>query len=122
MVALAIRRVTMCNRWTMPWTVWEQLPSGSCCAGIRIDPEIGAHLVRVVPETTYSLQGKRALLNPGSIGQPRDGDARASALLLDTEGLTATWIRVPYDIEHAQRAILDAGLPKELATRLSRGR
>jgi diadenosine tetraphosphatase ApaH/serine/threonine PP2A family protein phosphatase len=88
----------------------------------EIDPEIGANLVRVVPETTYSLQGKRALLNPGSIGQPRDGDARASALLLDTEGLTATWIRVPYDIEHAQRAILDAGLPKELATRLSRGR
>ena len=70
----------------------------------------------------YSLSGKRALLNPGSVGQPRDGDPRAAALLLDTDAESATWVRIPYDIERAQRAILDVGLPKELAARLARGR
>lgn len=79
-------------------------------------------LVEVVPGVPYPLSGRRALLNPGSVGQPRDGDPRAATLLLDTDASTATWIRTPYDIEQAQAAILAAGLPKELASRLSRGR
>ena len=58
------------------------------------------------------------LMNPGGVGQPRDGDPRASWLLLDTGDWTATWRRVEYPIEQAARAIEDAGLPGVLAERL----
>ncbi|HET9676697.1 MAG TPA: metallophosphoesterase family protein [Solirubrobacterales bacterium] len=62
------------------------------------------------------------LLNPGSVGQPRDGDPRAAWLELDTEAWTAAWHRVPYDIEAAAVAIRAAGLPPALAERLEVGR
>lgn len=61
------------------------------------------------------------LLNPGSVGQPRDGDARAAWLELDTEAWTATWRRAEYDIEGAAWAIRAARLPGALADRLSFG-
>jgi diadenosine tetraphosphatase ApaH/serine/threonine PP2A family protein phosphatase len=64
----------------------------------------------------------RWLLNPGSVGQPRDGDPRAAWLELDTEASTARYHRAPYDIDAAARAILDAGLPSPLAERLQIGR
>jgi diadenosine tetraphosphatase ApaH/serine/threonine PP2A family protein phosphatase len=62
------------------------------------------------------------LLNPGSVGQPRDGDPRAAWLELDTEELTARFHRVPYDIATAAETILAAGLPSQLAERLATGR
>ncbi len=62
------------------------------------------------------------LLNPGSVGQPRDGDSRASWLELDTESWLARYHRVEYDIEGAAAAIRDAGLPDVLAERLEVGR
>jgi predicted phosphodiesterase len=71
---------------------------------------------------TISLAGGRWLLNPGSVGQPRDGDPRASYLVLDLDVLTATWHRIQYDIPRAQQAIVDAGLPGSLAWRLGEGR
>lgn len=58
------------------------------------------------------------LLNPGSVGQPRDGDPRAAWLLLDFEAGTARWKRVEYAIDNAAKAIEDAGLPRSLADRL----
>ncbi len=58
------------------------------------------------------------LLNPGGVGQPRDGDPRAAWLLLDTEGWSAQWRRVEYPIERAANAIEEAGLPAVLAERL----
>jgi predicted phosphodiesterase len=58
------------------------------------------------------------LLNPGGVGQPRDGDPRAAWLLLDTEAWSAQWRRVEYPIERAARAIEEAGLPAVLAQRL----
>lgn len=61
------------------------------------------------------------LLNPGSVGQPRDGDPRAAWLLLDTDRQTATWRRTDYDIAGAQAAIRAAGLPGALAERLEYG-
>jgi predicted phosphodiesterase len=61
------------------------------------------------------------LLNPGSVGQPRDGDPRAAWLLLDREGWTATWRRVEYPIDEAAAAIHRAGLPQDLASRLYEG-
>jgi diadenosine tetraphosphatase ApaH/serine/threonine PP2A family protein phosphatase len=61
------------------------------------------------------------LLNPGGVGQPRDGDPRAAWLLLDTEGWTAEWRRVEYPIDEAAQAITKAGLPPVLAERLYSG-
>jgi len=62
------------------------------------------------------------LLNPGSVGQPRDGDRRAAWLELDTDAWTARWHRVDYDVEAAATAIRAAGLPETLAERLEVGR
>ncbi|HET7507830.1 MAG TPA: hypothetical protein VFJ53_05675, partial [Solirubrobacterales bacterium] len=62
------------------------------------------------------------LLNPGSVGQPRDGDPRAAWLELDTDAWTARWHRVGYDIDAAATAIRAAGLPPALADRLEVGR
>ncbi len=61
------------------------------------------------------------ILNPGSVGQPRDGDARAAWLLLDTSAWIARWRRVEYDIAGAAAAIRAARLPDSLAERLEYG-
>jgi predicted phosphodiesterase len=89
---------------------------------VELAPGRSPGMIDVEPGVAYSFGGCRALINPGSVGQPRNGDPRASALLLDTNDETAIWLRVAYDVEAAQRAILAAGLPRDLATRLSRGR
>ena len=61
------------------------------------------------------------LVNPGGVGQPRDGDPRAAWLLLDTDTWKATWRRVEYPIDEAAEAIEEAGLPRVLAERLYSG-
>jgi predicted phosphodiesterase len=63
----------------------------------------------------------RALLNPGSVGQPRDGDPRAAYLRLDLDAKTATFHRVDYDVERTQAEMRAVGLPETLAARLTRG-
>ncbi len=73
------------------------------------------------PGSSFRLDGRPALLNPGSVGQPRDGDPTASWLELDTDAGTVTWRRVAYDIEAVRLAMLDAGLPGRLADRLRVG-
>jgi len=72
-------------------------------------------------DTELELEGTRALLNPGSVGQPRDGDPRAAYLLLDLETRRATYRRVEYDVKQTQREIRDADLPEMLAGRLELG-
>jgi diadenosine tetraphosphatase ApaH/serine/threonine PP2A family protein phosphatase len=71
--------------------------------------------------TEVAVDGVRALLNPGSVGQPRDGDPRAAYLLLDLDARRASFRRVEYDVERTQREIRDAGLPELLAARLELG-
>jgi predicted phosphodiesterase len=63
----------------------------------------------------------RYLINPGSIGQPRDRDPRASYMTYDSEKKIVRWYRLPYPIEEAQRRINRAGLPPTLANRLAVG-
>jgi diadenosine tetraphosphatase ApaH/serine/threonine PP2A family protein phosphatase len=71
----------------------------------------------------FPLQpGLRYLVNPGSVGQPRDGDWRAAFALLDSESRVLTFCRVPYKLKAAQDRILAANLPERLATRLAAGR
>lgn len=74
----------------------------------------GDAVVRLVP-------GERLLVNPGSVGQPRDRDPRVSYAILDAGRGILRFRRVAYDVEAAQRAILRAGLPEILAWRLGGG-
>ena len=71
--------------------------------------------------TVLGLGEARWLLNPGSVGQPRDGDPAAAYLVVDLAARTATYRRVPYDIEGTQAAMQQAGLPEQLALRLAVG-
>ena len=77
----------------------------------------------VAPEGTTAEIGsaERWLLNPGSVGQPRDGDARAAYLVLDLDAGSAVFRRVPYDVERTQAELRERGLPEALATRLEHG-
>jgi predicted phosphodiesterase len=71
--------------------------------------------------TELDLAGGTWLLNPGSVGQPRDGDPRAAWLLLDTRAWTAAFHRTEYDVAGAAAAIRAARLPDSLAERLGHG-
>jgi len=71
--------------------------------------------VELAPEVKY-------LINPGSVGQPRDGDSRAAFAVLDPSTSSIVLYRVPYDLNAAQARILEAGLPPSLAHRLGVGR
>jgi diadenosine tetraphosphatase ApaH/serine/threonine PP2A family protein phosphatase len=79
-----------------------------------------------LPGTESPLGGDRALLNPGSVGQPRDGlrDAAYGVLTVNgtSGGDTFEFRRVRYDVERTQRLMREAGLPGRLAERLSYGR
>jgi len=66
--------------------------------------------------------GSKYLVNPGSVGQPRDGDPRAAYAIVDVEGRQVTMIRVSYPVEAAQAKVVKAGLPDILAQRLAAGR
>ncbi len=72
--------------------------------------------------TVVGLDARAVLLNPGSVGQPRDGDPRAAFMIVDTDAATASWHRAEYDIAAVQAAMRAAGLPERLAIRLSFGR
>jgi len=65
--------------------------------------------------------GTRYLINPGSIGQPRDRDPRAAYMTYDSDRGIVRWYRISYPVEEAQRRIKKAGLPHVLADRLSLG-
>jgi diadenosine tetraphosphatase ApaH/serine/threonine PP2A family protein phosphatase len=68
------------------------------------------------------MPGARYLINPGSVGQPRDNDRRAAYAVYDDQRMMVEFRRVPYDFRLAQMRIMRAGLPDQLAMRLSFGR
>ena len=79
--------------------------------------------VRTEPLDVLSILKKnKYLINVGSVGQSRDGDSRSAYCIFDTDTNEVTLRRVPYDISAAQKAIIEAGLPSKLATRLVTGR
>ncbi|MEX2273390.1 MAG: metallophosphoesterase family protein [Vicinamibacterales bacterium] len=82
----------------------------------------GRVLARLDDQRIALAGGLRTLVNPGSVGQPRDGDPRAAYAMFDTGAAVVTLHRVEYDIEAAERRILEAGLHPSLAERLSVGR
>ena len=83
---------------------WEQQALAVCEEGTRVD-----------------LARERWLLNPGSVGQPRDGDPRAAYMLIDFEAKSAEYRRVRYRVAETQSEIREAGLPEMLAERLAHG-
>ena len=74
------------------------------------------------PDAPLPLRQDRLLINPGSVGQPRDGDPRASYAIYDSATETVTHRRAEYDVEKTQRKITSLGLPPFLAERLALGR
>jgi len=82
----------------------------------RVDGRVGGR--QVEGGTEIDLSSGEWLINPGSVGQPRDGDPRAAWLMLDTDRWTALWNRSEYPIDEAAAAIDAAGLPHSLAERL----
>jgi predicted phosphodiesterase len=76
----------------------------------------------VRPLDVTVTNGAKHLLNPGSVGQPRDGDPRAGFAMVDTGPRTVTIYRIDYPIQQAQARILSEGLPDVLAQRLALGR
>jgi predicted phosphodiesterase len=83
------------------------------------DGEVRADLP--ADDAEIDVSDGRWLMNPGSVGQPRDRDPRASWLELDASDWTARWHRVPYDIDRAAQAIAAAELPEQLGRRLYSG-
>ena len=75
----------------------------------------------LIENTPFALGQERMILNPGSVGQPRDGDPRAAYALFDTDAQTCTHYRVPYDIKATQAKMGQAHLPGRLIARLSYG-
>ena len=97
-----------------------------CCNGHTHVPALyrlaGEHAkaTHVTEATAYRLD-ERTMINPGSVGQPRDGDPRAAYAVLDTEAATATFYRASYRIDETQRRIRARGLPEMFAERLAFG-
>jgi predicted phosphodiesterase len=73
------------------------------------------------PGAPDALGDKKLLINPGSVGQPRDGNPHASYLILDTEAETVTYRRLEYDVEATQALMKEKGLPERLIKRLKFG-
>lgn len=79
--------------------------------------------VEAVPGDSINIEmGRKYFINTGSVGQPRDGDWRASYAIYDTDKQEVTIHRLEYDVQTAQKKILDAGLPEMLANRLAVGK
>ena len=81
----------------------------------------GPELLREFGDELRLLSGRRYLINPGAVGQPRDGDARAAFLIYDSGEERVTFHRAEYDITSCQDKIIGAGLPPRLAKRLTMG-
>jgi diadenosine tetraphosphatase ApaH/serine/threonine PP2A family protein phosphatase len=86
-----------------------------------IDDDGRVAMVSPSDGSELSLRGRRALVNPGSVGQPRDGDPQASFMILEPDEDRVTWRRVPYDIVGVQQSMRAAGLPASLSARLAVG-
>jgi diadenosine tetraphosphatase ApaH/serine/threonine PP2A family protein phosphatase len=76
----------------------------------------------LAPKSVIDLSSGPMIVNPGSVGQPRDGDPRAAYAIIDAGTLTLTTRRVAYDIRSTQQAMEQAGLPERLIARIAHGR
>jgi predicted phosphodiesterase len=108
-------------RATLDGVEQELVLVGHSHVALAVTPSDGAVAGGIAPGGTELDLSGRWLLNPGSVGQPRDGDARAAWLLLDLDERRAWFRRSEYDVERTQKEIREHGLPEVLAARLARG-
>ena len=106
---------------------FEDIETRLCLVGHSHVPflcrlEDGAPAFRLATGRPEDLSDGRAIVNPGSVGQPRDGDPRASYAIYDSDSEAITHCRVEYDIPATQRKMHERGLPHYLAERLTYGR
>ena len=105
---------------------FRRISTKSCLVGHSHLPlkctEEGAKFIVLKPMQKQTLLQSRCVGNPGSVGQPRDGDPRAAYALYDTDSDVFVHYRVAYAVVVAQAKIVAAGLPSFLATRLANGR
>ncbi|MCW5853557.1 MAG: metallophosphoesterase family protein [Anaerolineae bacterium] len=88
---------------------------------IYAETPAGVRALRPPLDKPHPLGDQRLIINPGSVGQPRDGDPRASYLLLDVDASTVTYRRVDYPIEVTQEKMAVVGLPPRIIARLEYG-
>jgi predicted phosphodiesterase len=131
-------RFTLCHG-SLRDPMWEYVTTGRaagatlklaqtdhCCNGHTHIPALfrlagdSAKATHITEGTAYRLD-ERTLINAGSVGQPRDGDPRASYAVIDTQAETATFYRASYRIDETQRRIRALGLPEMFADRLAFG-
>lgn len=103
--------------WQDVAEVFDHVSTTFCCIGHTHIPAV----VAADGAVNNFRKGQKHLVNVGSVGQPRDGNPRASFALLDTEAPSASIIRVEYDVAATADAIKKAGLPEFLARRLKHG-
>ncbi|HKW78071.1 MAG TPA: metallophosphoesterase family protein [Candidatus Limnocylindria bacterium] len=134
----SVERFTLCHG-SLRDPMWEYVTSASGAAAslARAQTPFACHghthlpalfsgdggalrAMRPTPDTTYEL-GATSLVNPGSVGQPRDGDPRAAFATLDTAAGSVTFHRATYDVSAAQRRIRARRLPEIFADRLAVG-
>lgn len=89
----------------------------------KLLPEKNSEVIPVSPEygAQVSLDRHRQIINPGSVGQPRDSDPRAAYALLDIEMMTFEFRRIPYDVKAVQQRMRDIDMPERLISRLENG-
>jgi predicted phosphodiesterase len=104
----------------------EQIGASICFFGhthaVAVYAYVSGELTLLEDSTIEIKEGKHYLVNPGSIGQPRDGDPRAAFLIFDEEERKVEFHRFPYDIDRVYRAVIEAGQDEFLGKRLYLGR
>src|SRR5919108_380608 len=110
--------------WCLGDTVGYGPRPNECCDVVRDRSAltlVGNHDLVALAEFSAELALGRWLLNPGSVGQPRDGDPRAAFLRIDLDAQTAQFERIAYPVARTQAEIRERGLPDSLAERLAHG-
>jgi len=109
---------------------FDHFETSYCLVGHTHSPVIfvqaegnGSKVKEIQPpvDEPVALGPERLILNPGSVGQPRDGDPRASYAILDDEAMTIEYHRVSYPVEETQAKMIEHGLPARLVLRLGYG-
>jgi diadenosine tetraphosphatase ApaH/serine/threonine PP2A family protein phosphatase len=106
---------------------FKEIRTSHCFFGHSHNPGIfrlsAGEIEWIVPQMgkSYPLKNCRALVNPGSLGQPRDGDSRSSFMIFDTVKRCVTFYRNTYSVKRTQRKMIKRGFPPFLIDRLSKG-
>ena len=88
---------------------------------VFLDAELRPETFHPGPASPLQLNGARAIINPGSVGQPRDGNPQAAYAVVDTEEAVVHFQRVSYDVASIQARMTELGFPERLIKRLGYG-